>query len=216
MAPVAVVLLIGFSIGGEAALPLTLLLASGTSLIIYWNADKLLLSMYDAEHVGANEAPELCSTVRRLSQQAGLPMPKIFVADDSQLYAFATGRNPQHASVCLSSELLSSLTADELVGVLAHELGHIQNRDTFAATIALLIRFSIGHEREFEADRRAAEISGRPLDVASALRRIAGATVPPQCAAPTSLFSTHPSIQERIARLEAMAEFTAIHTERVS
>jgi heat shock protein HtpX len=105
----------------------------------YWNSDKVVLRMYGAREVDESSAPELYGVVRELAQNAGLPMPRVYVMQNDQPNAFATGRNPEHAAVCASTGLLQVLSRDELAGVLAHELTHVKNRDTLIMTIAATI-----------------------------------------------------------------------------
>jgi heat shock protein HtpX len=230
----------------------------------------MVLSMYGAREVDERAAPELYGLVRQLATAAGLPMPRVFIMDNPQPNAFATGRNPEHAAVAVTTGLLQRLNHEELAGVLAHELGHIKHRDTLTMTItatlagaismlanfgfyfgggsrnsnnslgpigglaliilaplaAALVQFGISRGREYEADRIGAEISGRPLSLASALRKISSAAeqIPNETAErnPASahlfivnplsgarmdnLFSTHPNVENRIERLNAMAQ----------
>jgi heat shock protein HtpX len=223
--------------------------------------------MYGAREVDERAAPELYGLVRRLASDAGLPMPKVYIMDNPQPNAFATGRNPEHAAVAVTTGLLERLNRDELAGVLAHELGHVKHRDTLTMTItatlagaismlanfgfyfggsrnndgvgpigglllvilapiaAALVQFGISRGREYEADRIGAEISKRPLSLASALRKISSAAEqipnPPAERNPASahlfivnplsgarmdnLFSTHPNVENRIARLDEIA-----------
>ena len=261
-------LAVGFLIGGEAGMALAFLFAAGTNLFAYWNSDKVLLSMYGARPASETVDAELIHLVRQLAGQAGLPMPKVYIVDNDQPNAFATGRNPDHAAVCVTSGLLRRVDQEELAGVLAHELGHVKHRDTLTMTIvatiagavsmlanfalffgggnerrgglgfvgvllvtilapiaAVFVQMAISRTREFEADREGAEISGRPLWLAAALDKIerAAETIAnPQAEAHpatahlfivnplhgggiASLFSSHPSTEERIARLRAMA-----------
>jgi heat shock protein HtpX len=258
-------LVVGFLIGGPAGMAIAFVFAAGTNLWAYWNSDKALLSMYGARQVGAVDQPTLVRLVSRLSAQAGLPMPKVFVVDNPQPNAFATGRDPEHAAVCVTTGLLQSVSDEELAGVLAHELGHVKHRDTLTMTItatiagavsmlanfayffggrrnplgfagmllvmllapiaAVLVQAAVSRSREFEADRAGAEISGRPLWLASALAHIdrdaarignedaernpATAHMfivnPLHGGGLSGLFSSHPSTEERIARLRAMA-----------
>jgi len=262
-------LVAGFLLGGPVGMAVAFLFAAGTNLWAYWNSDKALLAMYDAREVGQSEQPVLVRLVGRLSAQAGLPMPKVFIVDNPQPNAFATGRDPEHAAVCVTTGLLRSVNDEELAGVLAHELGHVKHRDTLTMTItatiagavsmlanlayffggrrnplglagqllvmfvapvaAVLVQMAVSRSREFEADRAGAEISGRPLWLASALAHIDHAASridnedaernpatahmfivnPLHGAGLSSLFSSHPSTQERIARLRAMAPHTA-------
>jgi heat shock protein HtpX len=228
----------------------------------------MLLSMYGARQVDAASAPDLFHIVERLAAQAHIPMPKVFISENPQPNAFATGRNPQHAAVCVTSGLLAQVNNEELAGVIAHELGHVRNRDTLTMTItaviagaigmlanfvflfggrrnplglvgvllvtllapiaAMLVQAAISRSREFEADRAGAELTGRPLWLADALAQIdhsarrtlnAPADANPATAhmfivnplhggALSGLFSSHPSTDERVARLRVLAGTT--------
>jgi heat shock protein HtpX len=263
----ALFLFVGFLIGGEVGMMIALLLATGTNLFAYWNSDRALLHMYGAKQADEATAPDLVHTVQQLAGQAGLPMPKVYIVQNDQPNAFATGRNPEHAAVCVTTGLLRRVTGEELAGVLAHELSHVRNRDTLTMTIvatfagavsmlanfafffggdgrrnplgfvglilvavlapiaAMLVQMAVSRTREFEDDRMGAEISGRPLWLASALQkieRVAAVTDNPEADAHPAtahmfiinplhggmlagLFSSHPSTEERIARLRAMA-----------
>jgi heat shock protein HtpX len=261
---------IGYLIGGQGGMAIAFLFALGSNLFAYWNADKMVLRMYGAREVDEQGAPDLVHLVRVLSERAGLPMPRIYIADNPQPNAFATGRNPEHAAVCCTTGILERINQEELAGVLAHELSHVKNRDTLTMTItatiagaismlasfafffggygygrrnnplgpfgailvmilaplaAMLVQMAISRTREYEADRSGAILSGRPLWLASALERISSsaqhidnveAETHPATAhmfiinplhggnlAP--LFATHPSTQDRIARLQDMA-----------
>jgi heat shock protein HtpX len=259
-------LVVGFLIGGQAGMLIAFLFAAGGNAFAYWNSDKVLLSMYGAKQVDEASAPDLVRTVAQLSAKDGLPMPKVYIVDNPQPNAFATGRNPEHAAVCVTTGLLGRVNQEQLAGVLAHELSHVKNRDTLTMTItatiagavsmlanfaffmggdrrnplgfigvllvtlvaplaAVLVQMAVSRTREFEADRAGAELSGRPLWLASALEQIeAGAKTidnPQADAHPATahmfivnplhggglsgLFSSHPSTAERIARLKAMA-----------
>jgi heat shock protein HtpX len=262
----ALFLLVGYLIGGAAGMAVALLFAAGTNIFAYWNSDRVLLSMYGAREASDATAPDLLHLVRQLAGQADLPMPKVYSVENDQPNAFATGRNPEHAAVCVTTGLLARVNAEELAGVLAHELGHVKHRDTLTMTItatiagavsmlanfalffgggrrnalgfvgillvsilapiaAMLVQMAISRSREFEADREGAQISGRPLWLASALQKIdsaAALTANPQAEANpatahlfivnplhggnwSGLFASHPSTAERIARLRAMA-----------
>jgi heat shock protein HtpX len=109
----------------------------------YWNADRMVLAMHRAREVDARSAPEFYALVRDLSARAGLPMPRVYVADNPQPNAFATGRNPEHAAVCATTGLLAMLDRDEIAAVMAHELGHVQNRDTLIMTVTATIAGAI-------------------------------------------------------------------------
>jgi heat shock protein HtpX len=259
---------VGFLVGGPVGMAIAFLFALGSNLFAYWNADKIVLAMYRAREVNEQSAPKLVHIVRQLSQAAGLPMPKVCIVENPQPNAFATGRNPEHAAVCVTTGLLERVNDEELAGVLAHELGHVRNHDTLTMTItatiagavsmlanfafffggrrsplgligmllvmllapiaAVLVQMTISRTREFEADRASAEISGRPLWLASALAdidRTAQSTDNPEADANPAtahmfivnplhggfagLFSSHPPTAERIARLKAMAQMAA-------
>src|SRR6201986_4964795 len=129
----------GAVIGGANGMLIAFVFALGTNLFAYWNSDKVLLSMYGARQVDAASAPELVRIVDQLSRQAGLPMPKVSITENAQPNAFATGRNPEHAAVCVTTGLLSRVSNEELAGVIAHELGHVKNRDTLTMTITAVI-----------------------------------------------------------------------------
>ncbi len=256
----------GYLIGRETGLLLALAFAVATNLFAYWNADKMVLRMAGAREVGSSEAPELHALVRRLAENANLPMPKVYIIDNPQPNAFATGRNPENAAVAATTGLLRYLNTDEVEGVMAHELAHVKNRDTlimaltatiagaismlanisifmprdrnapmggFAAILlmllaplgAMIVQMAISRTREYAADRMGAQISGKPMALASALTRIEQAAhqIPNEAAErnpamahlfiinPLSgarmdnLFSTHPATANRIAALQAMA-----------
>ncbi|MFN4064231.1 zinc metalloprotease HtpX [Azoarcus communis] len=257
---------VGGAIGGQQGMLIALLLGGGMNLWAYWFSDKAVLKMYNARQVDASTSPYLYNMVRELAQRANLPMPKVYIIDEAQPNAFATGRNPDHAAVAATTGIMRMLSERELRGVMAHELAHVKNRDilisTISATVAgaisslaqfgmffggrdgenrpnpivsiiimimapiagMLIQMAISRTREFGADRGGAEISGDPEALASALAKIEAyakgipmhaAEAHPETAQmmimnPLSggglrgLFSTHPSTQERIAKLRAM------------
>jgi heat shock protein HtpX len=261
----ALFLAIGQLVGGAQGLMIAFLLGGAVNLFMYFFSDKLVLKMYGAQVVSREQAPELYDMVDRLRRRAGLPMPVVAIAPHEQPNAFATGRSPSHAVVAVTTGILKYMPADELEGVIAHELAHVKNRDMLISTIAagiagaisnvpyllifaggrdsddrnpmvelglillapiaaMLIQFAVSRQREFEADRTGAEILGRPLPLANALRRLDALAhrIPMQiapAAAPLAqvnplaahgggvmkLFSTHPPTEERVARLEAMA-----------
>ena len=258
---------VGYLIGGPSGALIALIIAAGTNLFSYWNADKLVLSMHDAQEVDDRSAPELVAIVRELAQRAGLPMPRVYLMDSPQPNAFATGRNPQNAAVCATTGLLNTLNRDEIAGVTGHELGHVRNHDTLTMTItatiagaismlaqfgmffrggnrnsglgivgsvlmlilaplaAMIVQMAISRTREYAADNLGARISGRPDALASALVKISRvaeavpndtaethpATAPLFIVNPLSgrgmdnLFSTHPSIENRVAALEKLS-----------
>ncbi len=136
--------MIGKAVGGEAGMAIALLFSLGTNFVSYFFSDKIVLSMYGAREVDENSAPELYDIVMELSTRAGLPMPKVYIIDEQYANAFATGRNPQHSAVAVTAGILRILDKDELSGVIAHELGHIKNRDILISTIAASIAGAIG------------------------------------------------------------------------
>ena len=258
---------VGSLIGGQSGLVMALVLAAGMNFFAYFASAQMVLRMYGARVVDAAQAPELYAMVDRLRTRAGLPMPTLAVAPHAQPNAFATGRDPEHAVVCVTEGILRTVGPDELEGVLAHELAHIKNRDMLLMTVtatmagairnlahfgfffgggrdrrdvhpfvmiamlllaplaAMLVQLAISRQREFKADAVGAWISGRPLSLASALRKLEmGAHRIPMDVSPAvaplaqvnplaavngggfaKLFSTHPPMEERIARLEALA-----------
>ncbi|MDO8734744.1 MAG: zinc metalloprotease HtpX [Elusimicrobiota bacterium] len=266
----ALFLLIGHSIGGERGMVTAFMFAAVMNFVMYWFSDKIVLAMYGAKPISEKESPEIFKVTRRLTVKAGLPMPKIFILEMETPNAFATGRNPQHASVAVTKGILNILNENELEGVLAHELSHISHRDILIATIAAtmagaismlarmahfaaifgggsrdsrdrgggigllatviiapiaasLIQLAISRSREYGADEGAAKLTGMPMSLASALKKLEGYSkripsgVEPSTAhlfivnplrgdALFKLFSTHPPIQERVKRLEKMAE----------
>jgi heat shock protein HtpX len=140
---------LGYLIGGRNGTIIALVIASATNLFAYWNSDRMVLSTYGAREVDRSSAPELVGAVAVLAQRAGLPMPRVFVVDNPQPNAFATGRNPQNAAVAVTTGLLQSLNREQLAGVLAHELAHIRNRDTLLMTITATIAGAIAMLAQF-------------------------------------------------------------------
>ena len=134
---------IGFMLGGTGGMMIALLVALAMNGFAYWNSDKMVLGMYGAREVDETSAPEFVRMVRLLAENAGLPMPKVYVMDNPQPNAFATGRDPEHASVAATTGLLQMLSPQELAGVMAHELAHIRNRDTLIMTITATIAGAI-------------------------------------------------------------------------
>ena len=140
---------VGYLIGGQGGMMIALLIAAALNLFSYWNADKLVLSMNGAQEVDERTAPELYAIVRDLAHNAGLPMPRVYLMDNPQPNAFATGRNPDHAAVAVTTGLLQMLTREEVAGVLAHELAHVKNRDTLTMTITATIAGAISMLAQF-------------------------------------------------------------------
>ena len=140
---------VGFMVGGEAGMIVAFGLAIAMNAFAWWNSDKLVLRMYGARQVDERSAPELHRVVARLAGRAGLPMPKLFVIDNDQPNAFATGRDPEHASVAATTGLLRRLSWQEIAGVMAHELAHVRNRDTLIMTITATLAGAIGLLAQF-------------------------------------------------------------------
>jgi len=265
----ALLLLVGQALGGRGGLTIALMFAGVMNFAAYWWSDKIVLRMYGAQEVDATQAPELFALVRRLAQREQMPMPRVYIIPQEAPNAFATGRNPHNAAVAVTEGILRLLDHEELAGVLAHELGHVQNRDTLIMTVAAtlagalshlanmamwgamlggrsddeegghplagllgviiapiaatLIQMAISRSREFLADEHGAQLSGNPLALATALRKIEAWSqrIPMTAGSPATahlfivnpfsggalvrLFSTHPSTEERVARLQAMA-----------
>src|SRR5687767_4281075 len=139
----ALVLWIGQALGGRGGFTIALILAGAMNFASYWWSDKIVLRMYGAQEVSESEAPELFSIVRFLAQRASIPMPRVYMLPQEAPNAFATGRNPQHAAIAVTAGITQLLNRDELTGVLAHELGHIRNRDTLIMTVAATLAGAI-------------------------------------------------------------------------
>jgi len=259
----------GGAMGGEGGMILAFLFALIMNGVSYWFSDKIVLRMYGAKEIGAEQAPQVHRMVQELAMRGRMPMPKLYLIPQEAPNAFATGRDEKHAAVAVTEGILRILNERELRGVLAHDLSHIKNRDiligTIAATMAgaismlanmahwgmifggrssddrggghpivallmiiiaplaaMLVQMAISRSREFGADATGATISGDPLSLANALRKLErGAQHLPMEANPATahmfivnpltggglmtLFSTHPPMQERIRRLESMA-----------
>jgi heat shock protein HtpX len=140
---------VGYLIGGQSGALIALVVAAGMNFVAYWNADTLVLSMHGAQEVDARGAPELYQMVGELAARAGLPMPRLYLMDNPQPNAFATGRNPQHAAVAVTTGLLQMLSHDEIAGVVAHELAHIKHHDTLTMTITATIAGAISMLAQF-------------------------------------------------------------------
>jgi heat shock protein HtpX len=134
---------VGYLVGGTNGMVIAFIIAAGINLFSYWNSDKIVLRMYHAKEVDAAAAPELHGLVQRLAARADLPMPKVYIIDNPQPNAFATGRNAENAAVAATTGLLQRLEPDEIEGVMAHELAHIRNRDTLTMTITATIAGAI-------------------------------------------------------------------------
>ena len=134
---------LGYLIGGSGGMMVAFFIALGMNVFSYWNSDKLVLRMHNAREVDAASAPELFTMVRDLAANADLPMPKVYIIEQDQPNAFATGRNPENAAVAATTGLLRTLTFEEVAGVMAHELAHIKNRDTLIMTMTATIAGAI-------------------------------------------------------------------------
>ena len=258
---------IGFMIGGQGGMIIAFLVAAGMNLFAWWNSDKMVLRMYGAREVDERSSPELYRMTRELANNAGLPMPRLFIMENPQPNAFATGRNPQNGAVAVTTGLMQLVDKEEVAGVIAHELAHIKNHDTLLMTVtatiagaismvanvamftgrgnnngmgalgtialvilaplaAGIVQMAISRTREYEADRVGAEISGDPMALAAALKKISGAAQripnmeaernpasahmfiinPLSGARMDNLFSTHPNVENRVAQLSALAQ----------
>ena len=269
----ALLVAFGHVIGGPEGATIAFAFALVMNFISYWFSDKIVLAMYRAKPLGESEAPQVYRVVREIATRSHIPMPKLYWLPTKTPNAFATGRSPKHASVAVTSGLLELMNEEELKGVLAHELSHVQNRDTLVMTIAaalagaimwladmarwglmfgggrrdredrnggglqliaiflaailaplaaMLIQMAISRTREYGADETGAKLLHNPHGLASALRKLDGAARAyplPNATASTAhlfivnpfsgrslmaLFSTHPPIEDRIRRLEAM------------
>lgn len=266
-----IIIVLGGAMGGKTGIMIALILALVMNVGSYWYSDKIVLSMYGAQEVGPNDAPMLHAMVEELAARAGIPKPRVCVIPEEAPNAFATGRDPAHGVVAVTHGIMRILSPEELKGVLAHEIGHIANRDILVQTVAgvlasvivsvasmmqwaaifglgrsddeeggasplvaimmaivapiaaSLIQFAISRSREYLADETGAALAGNPLYLAGALGKLQefSQRVPMQHgnqatahmfivnpfsgASMASLFSTHPPIEERIARLRSMA-----------
>ncbi|WP_114943449.1 zinc metalloprotease HtpX [Microvirga calopogonii] len=140
---------VGYFLGGGTGMMIALGFGLATNLFAYWNSDRLALAAHHAVEVDERTAPELVHMVRDLSQRAGLPMPRVYLIDNPQPNAFATGRNPENAAVAATTGLLDMLSHDEVAGVMAHELAHIKNRDTLIMTVSATIAGAIATLAQF-------------------------------------------------------------------
>jgi heat shock protein HtpX len=163
----ALFMALGYTIGGSGGAVIALLAAAGMNLFTFWNADKIVLRMHDAREVDAQSAPDFYNLVRDLAQRAGLPMPRVYIIDQDAPNAFATGRNPENAAVAATSGLLSMLSRDEIVGVMAHELGHVKNRDTLIMTMVATIAGAISMLANFGLFFRGGDREGHGNMIAS-------------------------------------------------
>ncbi len=139
----ALFMALGYTLGGSGGAVIALLVAAGMNLFTFWNADRIVLSMHDAREVDAQSEPQFYELVQELAQRATLPMPRVYIVDSPHPNAFATGRDPEHAAVAATTGLLAMLSRDEVAGVMAHELGHVKNRDTLIMTMVATIAGAI-------------------------------------------------------------------------
>jgi heat shock protein HtpX len=145
----ALFMAVGYLIGGAGGALIALIIALLMNLFTYWNADRMVLASYDAQEVDAATAPEFVGIVAELARRAGLPMPRVYVIDNPQPNAFATGRNPSHAAVAATTGLLSMLTREEVAAVISHELGHVRNHDTLLMTVTATLAGAISMVAQF-------------------------------------------------------------------
>lgn len=140
---------IGYAIGGEQGMVIAFLFACGTNLWAWWNSDRVVLSMHNAQAIGPQDAPRLHAMVQALAERAGLPMPALYVIHEDQPNAFATGRSPERGAVAVNTGLLDLMSEEEVAGVVAHELAHIRNRDTLIMTVTATLAGAIGMLAQF-------------------------------------------------------------------
>ncbi|MBE9610610.1 zinc metalloprotease HtpX [Chitinilyticum piscinae] len=160
----ALFVLIGGMVGGQAGMLLALLFAGGMNVFAYWNSDKMVLRMYNARQIDAHSAPEFYGMIAELAQKAGLPMPKVYIIDEAQPNAFATGRNPEHAAVAATTGILRLLTPREIRGVMAHELAHVQHRDILISTISATMAGAISALANFAMFFGGRDENGQPVN----------------------------------------------------
>jgi heat shock protein HtpX len=154
--------IVGLALGGEQGMLIALLFAGGMNIFAYWNSDKVILRMHNAREIGPADAPRLYAMTKTLAQRAGLPMPKLYVIEEDQPNAFATGRNPENAAVAVNTGLLTLLSEEEVAGVVAHELAHIRNRDTLIMTVTATIAGAISMLAQFGFFFRGGQGESRP------------------------------------------------------
>jgi heat shock protein HtpX len=159
----ALLMALGFTFGGAQGALLAFVLALGMNLFSYWNSDKIVLRMHGAREVDAQSAPDFYAMVAELARRAALPMPKVFIIDSPHPNAFATGRNQENAAVAATTGLLNMLTRDEVAGVMAHELGHVKNRDTLIMTMVATVAGAISMLANFGMFFRGSDNRGNAL-----------------------------------------------------
>jgi heat shock protein HtpX len=170
----AIFVAVGYLIGGQMGMLIAFGIALAMNLFAYWNADKMVLRMYNAQQVDRRSAPEFYGIVEEMADRAGLPMPRVFVINEDQPNAFATGRNPQNAAVAATTGLLNMCTREEITGVMAHELAHVKNRDMLIMTITAVVAGAIGMIAQFGmffggSSRDSNGNSGNPLGIVGAI-----------------------------------------------
>ena len=155
---------IGSMIGGSNGMLLALLFGGVMNVFAYWFSDKMVLRMYNAQEVDEASAPQFYGMVRELAQKAGMPMPKVYIIDEAQPNAFATGRNPEHAAVAATTGILHLLSAREIRGVMAHELAHVKHRDILISTISATMAGAISALANFAMFFGGRDEDGRPAN----------------------------------------------------
>ena len=165
----ALFMAIGSLLGGRQGMLLALAVAVGMNFFSYWFSDKLVLKMYKAREVDASSAPQFYAMVRELAQRAGLPMPRVYLIDEAQPNAFATGRNPEHAAVAATTGILRMLSAREIRGVMAHELAHVRHRDILISTISATMAGAISALANFAMFFGGRDSEGRPANPIASL-----------------------------------------------
>ncbi|RIX48351.1 MAG: zinc metalloprotease HtpX [Rhodocyclales bacterium GT-UBC] len=156
--------IVGGMLGGKAGMMLALIFGGAMNLFSYWFSDSMVLKMYNAQQVDETSAPQFYAMVRELAQRAGLPMPKVYIINEDQPNAFATGRNPEHAAVAATTGILQLLSARELRGVMAHELAHVQHRDILISTISATMAGAISALANFAMFFGGRDEDGRPVN----------------------------------------------------
>ncbi|HMS21987.1 zinc metalloprotease HtpX [uncultured Sphingorhabdus sp.] len=156
----ALFMALGYTLGGSGGAIISLLVAAGMNLFTYWNADKIVLKMHNAREVDAQSEPNFYGLVANLARRANMPMPRVYIVDNPNPNAFATGRNPENAAVAATTGLLSMLSRDEVEGVMAHELAHVKNRDTLIMTMVATIAGALSMLANFGLFFRDSERNG--------------------------------------------------------
>jgi len=165
----ALFIVVGGMLGGEQGMLMALLLAVGMNFFSYWFSDTMVLKMTNAQQVDERSAPQFYALVKELSEKAGLPMPKVFLIDEDAPNAFATGRNPENASVAATTGILKILSGRELRGVMAHELAHVRHRDILISTVAATMAGAISALANFAMFFGGRDSEGRPTNPIASL-----------------------------------------------